>query len=122
MTIPDLLTLLAGSKAPVQLSAAAREWVADKRSELTAIVWHGAGIVRSRTEMKAALQQASHVYLEAKVCAASWCLNVEVCIMTICTPTLCWGGGCFHRPASMCAGAKGGAGSLRGQVRGRCYL
>lgn len=55
----------------MQLSAAAREWVAAKRSELTAIVWHGAGIVRSRVEMKAALQQASHVYLESKVCFAS---------------------------------------------------
>ena len=64
-------TVLAGSKTPVQLSAAAREWVAAKRSELTATVWHGAGIVRSRSEMKAALQQASHVYLESKVCTAS---------------------------------------------------
>ena len=51
----------------MQLSPAAREWVAAKRSELTATVWHGAGIVRSRADMKAALQQASHVYLESKV-------------------------------------------------------
>lgn len=56
----------AGSKAPAELSAAARQWVAAKRGELGATLWQGAGIVRRRADIKASLQQASLTYLEAK--------------------------------------------------------
>jgi hypothetical protein len=56
----------AGSQAPTELSAAARQWVAAKRGELGATLWQGAGIVRRRADIKASLQQASLTYLEAK--------------------------------------------------------
>ena len=62
---------LAGSKAPAQLSAATREWVGAKRRQLTATMWRGAGIVRRRADITAALQQASLTYLEAKARAFS---------------------------------------------------
>ena len=37
-----------------------------KRRQLTTTMWRGAGIVRRRADIKAALQEASLTYLEAK--------------------------------------------------------
>lgn len=45
-----------GGSAPRPLPASAAAWVADKRRELTGLMWSAAGIVRRQADMKAALQ------------------------------------------------------------------
>ena len=45
-----------GTAAPRPLPASAAAWVADKRRELTGLMWSAAGIVRRQADMKAALQ------------------------------------------------------------------
>ncbi len=42
----------AAGKLPARLAPAAEAWVAAKRAKVTAAMWHSAGIVRNRADLK----------------------------------------------------------------------
>ena len=49
------------------LSDSTKMWVDSKRRDLTQLMWSSAGIVRRRTDMKAALQQLATLHHEVQV-------------------------------------------------------
>lgn len=66
---------LAGSRAPRLLPPSASSWVAEKRGELQALMWHGAGIVRSVPDMRAAHRRITALCMEASAMAESYGIN-----------------------------------------------
>lgn len=67
-----------GTAAPRPLPASAAAWVADKRRELTGLMWSAAGIVRRQADMKAALQSISQLHVEVKALCQSYGVNTEL--------------------------------------------
>ena len=47
-------------------------WVDSKRRDLTQLMWSSAGIVRRRSDMKAALQQLATLHHEVQVSSLRW--------------------------------------------------
>lgn len=66
---------LAGSRAPRLLPPSASSWVVEKRGELQALMWHGAGIVRSVPDMRAAHRRITALCMEASAMAESYGIN-----------------------------------------------
>lgn len=61
-----------GAATPRPLPSTAAAWVADKRAELTGLMWSAAGIVRRQDDMKAALRAIAELYVETKALAQSY--------------------------------------------------
>ena len=65
----------AGAAAPRPLPPSAAAWVADKRRELTGLMWGAAGIVRRQADMKGALQAIAQLGVEAKALGQAYGVN-----------------------------------------------